>query len=170
MRQCLRCHTGKPVSAFHKATARKDGLQIWCRECCAQRQRDTRHLRPSAASAHNKAWRRKRRTLSPKTEWARIAWNSAKWRAKRDGLPFAITRADIEALTADNCPVLGVPMVYNAGSRHPTGTSPTVDKIQNSRGYVRGNIIVVSYRANRIKNDASLAELEAVFSFYNKLE
>ena len=46
--------------------------------------------------------------------------------------------------------------------RGASDNSPTLDKIIPEMDYVRGNIAVMSSRANRIKNDASLAELAAV--------
>lgn len=44
--------------------------------------------------------------------------------------------------------------------------SPTIDRIINDLGYVKGNVIVISWRANRIKSDATLAELKAIVAFY----
>ena len=86
-------------------------------------------------------------------------WANAKHRAKRDGLPFDITPKDI--VIPEACPVLGIPFSHNT-SRGALDNSPTLDKIIPEMGYVRGNIAVMSAKANRIKNDASLADLAAV--------
>ncbi len=45
-------------------------------------------------------------------------------------------------------------------------SSPTIDRIDNTRGYTKDNVLVVSHRANSIKSDATLDELEAIVSFY----
>lgn len=46
-----------------------------------------------------------------------------------------------------------------------TEGSPTLDRIVPSRGYVVGNVAVISMRANRLKSDASVAELQALVSY-----
>jgi hypothetical protein len=46
--------------------------------------------------------------------------------------------------------------------------SPSIDRIIPSLGYVRGNVVIVSMRANRIKTDATDAELRRVAKFYTK--
>lgn len=67
-----------------------------------------------------------------------------------------------------HCPVLGVPIDYRTGvGKQPFG--PSIDCIDPARGYVKGNRLVVSTRANTIKNDATVAELRAVADFYSRL-
>lgn len=82
-------------------------------------------------------------------------WNNAKSRARREGLPFNITPED--CVIPSHCPVLGLPLVIGRGKL--TSSSPTLDKIIPELGYVKGNVAVISHRANRIKSDASAAEL-----------
>lgn len=89
----------------------------------------------------------------------------AKGRAKTRGLPFDISEADIEIPPL--CPVLGIPLVKGQGT--PTDNSPTLDRIDSTKGYTPENVLVVSYRANRIKNDATISELLRVALFYFKL-
>jgi len=86
-------------------------------------------------------------------------WYSAKKRAKRRDVPFSITPLDI-AIPA-RCPVLGVKLAigHGADGKGPSSCSPTLDCIDPSLGYVPGNIAVISWRANRLKSDATLAEL-----------
>lgn len=74
---------------------------------------------------------------------------SAKHRAKRDGLDFEIEKSDI--IVPDFCPILGIPIFPCKGGVGKT--SPTLDRIQNSRGYVKGNVRVISHRANTLKNE-----------------
>jgi hypothetical protein len=85
---------------------------------------------------------------------------AAKDRAKKKGLPFNLTKADI--IVPDLCPVLGVPMIRT------TPTAPSVDRIRPELGYVRGNVAVISRRANHLKNDGTLAELRAVVAWLEK--
>ena len=74
-------------------------------------------------------------------------WSRAKYRAKQKGLEFNITKEDI--IIPDTCPLLGTPM-----------ESPSLDRIDSSKGYIKGNVWVISNRANTLKNDATLSELK----------
>lgn len=85
--------------------------------------------------------------------------------AKRQNVPFDLTLQDIKIPTL--CPVFGVKLRRNAGKRD--NWSPSVDRIIPEKGYVRNNIIIVSWRANFIKSDATIEELEALAIFYRRL-
>ena len=89
-------------------------------------------------------------------------WLVAKSRAKSKNLPFNIELTDI--VVPDRCPVFGTEWDFD----RKEGT-PSLDKIAPSKGYVKGNIVVVSMRANRLKNDATPEELRLLAEFYSKL-
>ncbi len=89
---------------------------------------------------------------------------SAKSRAKKKELEFNITLTDFDI--PSHCPVLNIPLMANVGGKTQKDYSPTIDRINLSKGYVVGNIIVVSAKANRIKNDATPKEIMMVASFY----
>mgnify|MGYP006929324870 CR=1 FL=1 len=88
-------------------------------------------------------------------------YEDAKRRARERDLEFTITRHDITIPT--HCPVLGIPLVRNQGG--PVAGSPSLDRIHNHLGYVPGNIAVISMKANRIKNNATLNDLRAVVAY-----
>jgi hypothetical protein len=92
-------------------------------------------------------------------------WESARKRAVSKGLPFTIAKSDIVIPAA--CPVLGVALERGKGI--PQASSPSLDRIDNSKGYVPGKVQVVSNRANSIKRDATLAELEALVAHLRRL-
>lgn len=83
-------------------------------------------------------------------------------RAKRLGVPFDLDYDDVKAPAV--CPVLGIPLVRNhQGSKvGPNANSPTVDRLIPEKGYVKGNIAVISHKANAIKQDATADEVFAV--------
>lgn len=83
----------------------------------------------------------------------------ARKRAIERGLPFRISPEDIRI--PDVCPVLGVPLVLVG----PRDNRPSLDRIVPEKGYTLDNIRVISFRANRIKSDASLSELKAVMRY-----
>lgn len=85
----------------------------------------------------------------------------ARKRAKQEGLPFILSVDDLVVPT--HCPVLGVKMVV--GHRD---NAPSLDKVVPELGYVKDNVAVMSKRANRIKDNASLAELQQIVSFLKK--
>ena len=73
----------------------------------------------------------------------------------------------------DNCPMLGVPLNYEGGNGEGwhgrTDNSPSIDQIRPSKGYTKDNIQIISWRANRIKNDATPEELVKISQFMQKL-
>lgn len=68
----------------------------------------------------------------------------------------------------DECPALKIPLDYSDGKGKRTDNSPSIDKIIPEKGYVCGNIVVVSWRANRIKNDAKIEELLEIYNYFSK--
>ena len=82
-------------------------------------------------------------------------FHSAKRRAKEQGVPFTITLDDI--VIPDECPLLNIPLFV--GDKHCCDNSPTLDKLVPSKGYVPGNILVISEKANRIKSNATVGEI-----------
>lgn len=91
----------------------------------------------------------------------------ARHRAKEKNLPFNISEEDINI--PDICPVLGIPMQTAFGKGKARANSPSLDRIIPEKGYVKGNVITVSNRANTIKNNATPEEIIAVGEFYKKL-
>lgn len=89
----------------------------------------------------------------------------ARNRAKKKGVPFSISKDDIEIPT--HCPVFGVEMHIAEGKAAPN--SPSLDRIVPELGYVPGNVAVISHRANMLKSNATIAELEAVVEWMKKV-
>jgi|688.fasta_scaffold192409_5 hypothetical protein len=85
-------------------------------------------------------------------------WSRAKYRAKQKGLDFTIEQKDI--IIPDKCPLLGIPLECHRGKGSQQGNSPSLDRIDPTKGYIKGNVWVISNRANTLKNDATLQELE----------
>jgi len=66
------------------------------------------------------------------------------------------------------CPVLGI--TFKRGiNGNPLDTSPTIDRIDNSKGYVKGNVVVISYLANRIKTSADAEQIGKVYRWLKRL-
>ena len=82
----------------------------------------------------------------------RYLLKQAKASAKKRGLDFSITKEDI--VIPDKCPVFDIEF------GHWNDTSASLDRIDNSVGYIPGNIQVISKKANRMKNNATQEELK----------
>lgn len=82
---------------------------------------------------------------------------SCKRRAELKGLEFNLTEEDI--IIPDKCPILEVPLII--GDKDNYEYSPSIDRINNSKGYIKGNIQIISKKANSMKNCASYKELQA---------
>lgn len=92
-----------------------------------------------------------------------MLWH-ARRRAKAAGVAFNIDKSDI--VIPATCPALGIPLF--PGRKRSGPNSPSLDRIRPARGYVKGNVAVVSQRANQIKNDASPIELRAVLEWLER--
>jgi hypothetical protein len=88
-------------------------------------------------------------------------WVNAKTRAKTKNLPFNLTVDDVNIPPI--CPVLGIPLIRS--KRGFAANSPSLDRIKPDKGYVKGNVQVISFKANRIKNDATIEEMEKVLAY-----
>ena len=93
-------------------------------------------------------------------------WKNAKARATKYDLPFSITQDDFEIPT--HCPVLGIELYHNYDGKRGSriDNSPTLDRIVPELGYVPGNVLIVSRKANLIKSNATVEEIGMVFAFY----
>ncbi len=87
-------------------------------------------------------------------------WEGAKKRAKENGTLFCLSVHDIPEVPT-HCPVLGVPILANVRAG-PLDSSPSLDRKHPERGYVPGNVRIISNRANRIRSDATAAELSLI--------
>lgn len=176
---CTRCGEVKLYSEFSLHKAGRGGVRSICKPCsvrvvleyrktdkgrdvarkAAQKFRST----PKGAKAHSDSQRR-----SFQGNPAKYLLMRAKRRAVTKGVPFTITLSDI--VIPERCPILGIPLKIGVhGFRmHEFGgeeDSMSLDRIVPDLGYIPGNVSVISWRANRLKNNATLEELEALVAW-----
>jgi hypothetical protein len=101
--------------------------------------------------------RKKSRKIDPRTQLLA----DARKRAKRKGMEYNLSKEDL--IVPEVCPVLGLVLQVGDGKRQPN--SPSIDRIDNSKGYIRGNVLIISLRANALKNDGTLEELRAIVKY-----
>ncbi len=97
------------------------------------------------------------RVKSQHPEWK--MHQRAKQRCKQTGLEFSISVDDI--VIPDVCPILGLKLNINSGKSGAYKNSPSLDRINNKKGYTPDNIQVISQLANAMKGAASDEDLLA---------
>jgi transposase len=85
---------------------------------------------------------------------------------KLRGQEFTIQYGEID--WPEYCPVLGIKLDYFAKARKPQDNSPSFDRVDNTKGYVTGNVKIISNKANRIKGHGSLDELKKIIAYIEK--
>lgn len=85
-------------------------------------------------------------------------WQRAKNRSKLNGREFDLKCEDIQI--PDYCPILGIAINMNSGRSGAYKNSPSLDRIDNDRGYTTDNIQVISQKANAMKHSATIHELK----------
>ncbi|HDR9087196.1 TPA: hypothetical protein QDB10_003109 [Burkholderia vietnamiensis] len=128
--------------------------------------RKWRENNPDKRKASVKKWRENNRDRFNETrrKWrarniVRALFLEARSRAKERGLEFSIGFDDIPEM-GQICPLLGHPFPPPEERRTPY--SPSLDRIDSTKGYVKGNVWIVGYRANLIKNDGTPEEHEMI--------
>lgn len=103
-------------------------------------------------NAKYEAQKRKRRQYTTPEKYI---WAHVKSRTKKRGIEFTITPEDIRI--PERCPLLDIPLEF--GTNKHKDASPSLDRLDNSKGYVPGNVWVISFAANTMKRDASIPDL-----------
>ena len=100
-------------------------------------------------------------------------WKRARSRAQLQHLAFDISPDDV--VIPETCPVFGFKLEsaygkgIGRGAQNAQPNSPTLDRLEPAKGYVKGNIYVISQRANVLKRDASLQELEQLVCWLRRV-
>jgi len=100
---------------------------------------------------------------------AKALYSSAKSRAKKYGIKFTITIDDIKDIIPvyNICCLLEIKMIINEGK--VKYNSFTLDRIDHSKGYVKGNIQVISHKANNSKNNSTISEYDTIVTHYKQI-
>ncbi len=134
-RVCTKCKIYKPYSEFHIHKDCVNGYNTVCKEC-----------RKPISKASYETW---------SVEYK--LWTRAMSRAKQRNREFSIAISDI--VIPERCPVLNKKLIYN------TEYAPSLDRLDSSKGYTKDNIRVISRRANTLKNNSNIQELENIIKY-----
>lgn len=103
----------------------------------------------------------KRNYLTNKEKLCGYIIRNLKSSAKRRNIPFDLIPTDL--ILPTHCPILGLELEYNSFDKSCSFNNPnwaTVDRIDSSKGYVKGNVWVISRMANTMKSNATPEQLE----------
>lgn len=95
-----------------------------------------------------------------------LRFTRKKQNCKSNGIAFDVEFSDIFWPT--HCPVLGIELDYWGESGTRMENSPSFDKLDPSKGYIQGNVQIISWRANRIKNDGTAMEHRRIAEYIDK--
>lgn len=140
-------------------------------ERITKRIRKWKHSRPDRTRSYTKAWRDKNREKhnANAAKWrakniAKLLLYSARYRAAKFEISFNLTIEDIKI--PKTCPILGIELF--AGAKCSSNNSPTIDRVNPSEGYVKGNIAVISRKANDLKGDGTADQHRRIANCINK--
>lgn len=157
-KRCLGCGSDLPIARFDTKGIRLFARCKNCRHAAYEKEAERNRNR---AKEHYYA---KRDSILRSQKQRRLEngelqlFRSAKRRAKEDGIEITISASDIKIPRV--CPLLGIPIYQRDG--RCGDNSPSLDRINPKLGYIPENIHVISFRANTIKSNASLLELETL--------
>lgn len=146
MKQCPRCKQLLFVDQFYKNLSKKDGLQSQCKSCQNYLTKQSAQKNPIIVQTCRMIGEARRRT-------------------KDKNVPFDIDADYLRSIIPSHCPIFGTPLEWS--THRGLGccalpNSPSLDRIDPAKGYVKGNVWIISHRANTIKNDATHEELKLV--------
>ena len=145
---CRLCKAEKPISDFYlRKDTKVPSYRSECRPCQLRRANKDRHVIGGR-------------------EHLRILLRDATRRSAKKNAKVSLTKNDIKEIAVTRCPILGIELIIGAQDWY---NSPSLDRIDNTKGYEKGNVIMVSHMANSIKNQATPDQILKVGNFYKKL-
>lgn len=157
IKTCVRCDGELPATKefFYGDAHKKDGLSATCKKCnkASLPSKNPRKVNAGVGAESFESRRVKRELI-----------NFAMDRAADKNRDFNITTKDVHIPLF--CPILGIPIdTSRKGNGKATDSSPSIDRINSDKGYVLGNIQVISYRANTLKSNATIEELRKILKY-----
>lgn len=154
-------YTGKPCGNGHYSYkyTDKNSKAGQCCECASNAQKNR-------WKNHKDAVNKKKSEEYKNNPQGKILWQ-IRSRAKSRGLCFNLTKEDI--IIPEKCPCCDSTMSFKPVGGGLQNDTPSVDRINNNLGYVSNNIVIICFRCNSIKKDATAAELRKIADFIDKM-
>ena len=161
---CQTCKQELSLTMFGgNAYYKEDGLQKICIDCAKKRQATYRIRNKTKVGVAIKKYREK--MTNNQNYRLQCLLNASRQRAALKGREHTLIKQDlVDVYPKDGCcPIFGFKLEWNkSGFRE---TSPSIDRIDSSKGYTKDNVQIISWKANRIKSYATTEELETVVNY-----
>ena len=154
---CLMCNVEKDEEEFHRDSQRKSGRRPYCKPCINEKRRG---YRSPNANVNNRKWKTTTRAEKYKRNPRKYLWDTAKVRAKKNGTPFTITVDDIP-----NTKICPITYRYMNVLENDSEDGMSLDRIDNTKGYVPGNVWIISRKANRLKSDGDIKMFKRILEY-----
>lgn len=158
---CSKCKQVLDIVLFSIDKYQKSGYRTACKKCSALEFKKYKLKNPSSYLKRLITAKQKRANTkenNPIQAWSYTAYHNAKGRAKKLGISFDLTKEWLITNASTHCPLLGIELIYNAETSVPNCAS--IDRVDSLRGYTLDNCKIISFKANRIKSNATLEEIE----------
>lgn len=184
---CKDCDSIRPVEEFYSSSKYPGGFSTYCKECNLKRNRkrwieNPDGMRKNALKYYyNHKGKNREKAARRVAEYSRRIKkeNPARWRAKkflqREGVAPDITVDFLEELFKNTshcqCCGKGLCLQYEErGTRQYRSNPnvPSIDRVNNHKGYTRSNIAVICWECNYRKTDLSLEDLEMMVAYIKK--
>ena len=169
-KMCVKCKLKKALKEFPKLHGKSLHIclncknKLWRRWYSKNRGKRVQYERIFREKYKNSI--NKKRRLARRTAPERFLLADCKARALKKKLFFNLTVEDLQIPKI--CPVLGIPI--RVSNKHASDSSPSIDRIDNTKGYIKDNVLVVSWRANNLKRDSSQLERKKLYLFYKNYD
>ena len=156
-----RYFTGKPCKWGHIAWRRL--CDSYCYDCARALQKKKGYAYPDSPKSP-KNWKKEHKEFYNPHYIAARHLNTVRTRAKKKGRDFNLTLEDM--VIPSNCKICGTELKRN--KLHAQSNTPSVDRIDNSLGYIKGNVAIICYRCNTIKGNMTIAILANMLAYMQK--
>lgn len=154
----------KALDSFPPEKRNKDGKGSWCRDCLRVYNSDkAKNVYRKNPEIRKRVKFRNFRLHRNHPE--RFMFLRTKARSKKVGIEFDLKLEDI--VIPEKCPLLGIKLEMNKeqkGRGSALDSSPSLDRIDPKKGYVRSNVKVISMLANMIKSRATPDQIKLLAS------
>lgn len=178
---CRKCKTEYPIDYFSKSSSYKNGYDTLCKLCKSIQDRQYRQVnKQQIRNKRIQKYNTEKKPISHDAYISKMKSDPFKWRAQciRNGMILRSKEKGLEfdcdyfstdlimnnLINNSNCQCCGrvFDMLSLQDNRKKNNAAPSVDRLDNSKGYVKGNVVLICWRCNNLKSDSSIEKLENI--------
>jgi len=158
MKYCSKCKKDIKLNNFHKDKTSKDGLYRWCKDC--KKEYDISYRKSDKMQSYYSSEEYKNSKVEyVNKNYLKHKLSTLKSKIKYSGrnLEFNIEETHLDVV--EYCPLLNIKLDYKITKGVFNWNAASIDRIDNTKGYIPGNVWIVSRLANSMKGMATKEEL-----------